>query len=752
MKAKSGIQENTAVSESRIEKALSRFLLFTMAILLIYIPLNMLNGAPLLALIQSFVLLVLPILYIGLKRGFSPELVKHGIGFCALIIFVSLLFNPSIEDTGIYWIFGYPLVMFFFLGLRTGLQWTVLYFCSILLGMTLAYLGYLHLYFSYAQVSVALLELFFFSVIGYFFVSDNEQAEQKLQRHLHYLQSIERVETVMHADLDVDESMREVLKVILEDFQASRVWLLYPCNPDSDFWSAPYEQTVPEYPGALEAKKEYPINDDVRQIFSTALQNKQPVCYPSRADIPDKAGVLAAFSIQSQMVIALHPDTQHAWLLGMHQCDAERQYSHDEQRLFHDIAKRLEDALNQKLLYRDLNKASQKANAANHAKTEFLSVMSHELRTPLHGIIGLQNLIASDQENLNAEQQEHLMLAQHAAQSLQELVNDILSLSKVESGAVELAEQPFALQGCLLKTVAPFIIACREKGLALNICLQDVPAMIVGDEVRLRQILINLIGNAVKFTHQGRIDVVVKQQDNKLVFQVEDTGIGIEESLLPRIFEPFLQAIDLMDGQHQGTGLGTTIAKRFVDLMGGHIQASSVLGEGSCFEFYILYGIHDEQRLSWQQDVAKTGVKLQTLETKAACDEMVGSQWRVLLAEDDPIAQIIAVKRFQRAGIRLDVAGDGLQAWQMLQEKKYDVLLTDIRMPKMDGLALTKLVRQHAATKDILIIGLSAHAMDEVAQACDEAGMHAFMVKPIDPDSVLRQVQDLMLLDSSCTD
>jgi len=595
---------------------------------------------------------------------------------------------------------------------------------------------------------IAMIELVFVSFLGYFFVVDNEKAEDAMATHVHYLQSIDNIEHTIHADMDIDESMGAALQVLLDDFQASRAWLLYPCDPDADFWSVPFERAVTAYPGAFEAGGEYPVDKDTRQVFTDALAAKAPVCYGRDRPIPGNQEVLKAFSIQSQIVVVLYPDSDQPWLLGLHQCDEQRQYTTDEQRLFQDIARRIEDALNQKLLYRDLKEVSIQAEAANAAKSEFLSVMSHELRTPLHGIIGLQDLIAADQSRLSEEQQEHLVLAQQAAKSLQALVNDILSLSKVEAGNVELAHEKFALKNCLLDSIAPFVIACRDKKLPLMVDVEDVSAYMVGDEVRLRQVLINLIGNAVKFTEQGCIEVHIKEQQGLLLFRIQDTGIGIQHEMLADIFQPFLQVKALMHKQHQGTGLGTTIAKRFVELMGGQIMVSSVFGEGSCFAFQIPCETYGKHRLTWQADVSQEALSAQRVhQENAVALEMPMLQMHVLLAEDDPIAQRIAEKRFKRANIYLDIAEDGLQAWDKLQHNDYDVLLTDIRMPRLDGIALTQRIRQREkmlGLPELPIIGLSAHALEEVQDRCYDVGMNIFMTKPIDPDTVLQQVQSIV--------
>ena len=740
---------------TRIERSLSRFLVFSICSLTFFAVLNAFFGFYILVVIQGTVIIILPILYLWLKRGGSQLFVKHAIGFSALTVFAPLLFAPSAANTGIYWIFLYPLVAFSFLGLRAGTQWTGIYLLSLLAGLAFAYLEQIPLHYNLTQISLSLVELLLCSILSYFFVSDNEQAEKQQQAHVHYLKSLDHIELALHHQPEIEKGMEHALQVLLETFHCSRAWLLYPCNPDATTWSVPFEHTVDEFPGALTTKKSYPIDSISRRIFKSALQQHSPTCYDDRDTLPDEdKSILQAFSIQSQMVIALRPNKEQTWLLGLHQCDYQRRWNTDEQRLFQDIARRMEGALKQMLLYKDLKistesllKAKQDAEAASYAKSEFLSVMSHELRTPLHGIIGLQELIAGDSNHLTSEQLEHLTLAQQAAKSLGDLVNDILNLSKVESGTIQLNHKELSLKNVLLDAIAPFVIACRNKHLPLQLQLEDVPEFIIGDEIRLRQILINIIGNAVKFTQQGHINIHIKQSGNHLSFAVKDTGIGISPEMLEHIFEPFHQEAQLMESEHRGTGLGTTIAKRFVELMGGSIHVHSELGIGSCFTFHIPFEAPQGNNIHWQADGRQITNKLSP--SPQANNKLTAPTQRIhiLLAEDDPIGQRIAAKRLRRMGMLVDIAEDGFEAWIKSRADEYDLLLTDIRMPKVDGIELTRRIRQHEAEHDksrLPIIGLSAHALAEVEQECSEAGMDAFMAKPIDPDSVLKKVQDII--------
>jgi signal transduction histidine kinase/CheY-like chemotaxis protein len=740
---KKWLEERTLANQS-----LSRFLLFSMGVLAFFSYFNYSQNLKTLALVQFFVLLTLPPVYSWLRKGAPLGVIKHLIGFDTLVIFVPLLFIPTAGNTGIYWVFGYPLIVFFFLGTRTGLSWTMTYSLMLVTGVALSQFGVLTLYYTPTQTTLALAELIIFIALGYFFTSDREKAENMQAIHLHYLQSVDKLERILHQPSHMDQALNRSLEVMLEIFSCSRAYLLHPLELNSKYLNVAYEKSVPEFPGSFSAGGKIPTSSEMLEELHNIQDSSEILLYGINRPIPGRPKWAKRFSIKSVMAIMIYPDHGKPWMLGLHECTHSRIWTEEEKRLFQDIARRMKDALNQMLLYRELmqsegnlRQAIKQAEAASHAKSDFLSVMSHELRTPLHGIIGLQKLIGADMKQLGSEQQENLMLAQQSAKSLQALVNDILDLAKIESGNMELVKNQFELRNCICDALVPFILAAREKEVTLSLHLEETPKTIIGDESRLRQVLLNLAGNAVKFTEHGEVSIHVTRKEKQLHFSIKDTGVGISKKDLEHIFEPFVQLMEMNQAQQPGTGLGTSIVKSFVELMEGSIEASSEPGKGSCFYFTIPCHPVGNETMNFHSSSVEE-LFISTSDTKDEAIEPAPAL-RVLLAEDDPIGQRIASRQLSKAGMKVDVASNGEAAWEKLQSKSYDLLLTDVRMPGINGIKLTEKIRameKHSNKPRLLIIGLSAHALEDVANECLKAGMDHFMTKPVDPETILSTI------------
>ena len=378
----------------------------------------------------------------------------------------------------------------------------------------------------------------------------------------------------------------------------------------------------------------------------------------------------------------------------------------------------------------ELLKSQQEALEATRAKSEFLATMSHEIRTPMNGIIGLTYLAL--QRECPAAIADYLAKIDVTAKTLLRIINDILDFSKVESGKMDFEEIPFNLSEVLDNTLQMFTHAVREKGLSLRFDVgEGVPQSLVGDPTRLGQILLNLVGNAMKFTHEGSVTLFVRcvetdQQTVTLGFAVRDTGIGIPADKLPSLFQPFIQADMSVSRRYGGTGLGLAIARVLVQHMGGTIHVRSVVGKGSTFSFTL--------RFRRPAAVLKEAESSAPGNTPAPLDGL-----RVLLAEDNDINQIVATEILKMKGIAVDVASNGLEAVDMARSGAYDVILMDIQMPELDGIEATRRIR--AFLPDIPIIAMTAHTMKGDAEKCLEAGMQDHIAKPIDPETLFAALQ-----------
>ena len=381
-----------------------------------------------------------------------------------------------------------------------------------------------------------------------------------------------------------------------------------------------------------------------------------------------------------------------------------------------------------------------RAEQSEKFKQQFLANMSHEIRTPMNSVIGLTNLLIKTK--LDVQQQKYLNVIKKSSENLLVIINDILDLSKIEVGKMDFEKIPFSLEDLADTLYHTLMFKAEEKNLKFKInTASTVPKIIVGDPTRLNQILINIAGNAIKFTEKGGVTIDITELNRQgnvsmLQFSISDTGIGISEENIGKIFESFSQASSDTTRKFGGTGLGLTISKQLVELQGGNIHVKSEIGKGTSFIFKIPYPVSDEKQIN---DGKK---KIDDI------DPELLTGIKILLAEDNPFNQMVAIDTLGDVikNLMIEIAGNGREAVEKVKEGDFDVVLMDIQMPEMDGFEATKSIRKLVGLKStIKIMAMTANVTAEEISKCFESGMNEYISKPFDTQDLINKLGKLYL-------
>nr|WP_320025519.1 ATP-binding protein [uncultured Acetobacterium sp.] len=582
----------------------------------------------------------------------------------------------------------------------------------------------------------------------------NISERRKMERNLHIHESIL---TAVAAAIEEFLDNRDVIAATIKGFeligQAAKVDRVYLWENDYDEHdhgrtSQRIEWTAENAPPQINNPELQQIPFEDIQDFIDPLVQGQPF-YGIVGELKNTRTkeILWSQGILSIIVVPIIVNGLFWGFIGFDECKEERQWTEAEFSTLFAYVNSLGKAIERRQIEEELELAKNQAELANNMKSRFLANMSHEIRTPINGIMGYLELLQYTQ--LSTEQKEYVQESKYATEILLYLLNDILDFSKIESGQLSIESIEFDLLKTVEDSLSMFLPKVLEKKLSLKTNFDPtIPKYVLGDPARVGQILSNLISNAIKFTDSGEIIMTVhlgsyKHKKAEIIFEISDTGIGISEEQQQKLFKPFVQGDPSTTRKYGGSGLGLAIAKELIHLMDGTIHICSTFGTGTTFNFNLFFGsklVIENDKVEFEKLKPVNPEALVSENTTQSVETNLDlSNLNILLVEDNLTNQKIVSKILKLHNNDCDLAGNGQEALEAVQNKDYDLILMDCQMPMMDGYESTIAIRSlKGPKKDIPIIAMTANAMEGDQEKCLAAGMNDYLSKPIDYDKMLR--------------